>query len=418
MNKIYSPSEKYLPRWLAGALQEASQTYGVVALCGARQTGKTTLLLNTEPFVHWRFHTLDDFDTLRQARQQPEALWAGTDRVVIDEVQRAPALLAAIKQALDRQPGRYRFVLSAPFDFLATQRSAGDGLAGRAAFFVLDPLTLGEVHHSPPPTLLEQALDGVWPEEQTLPQAPPDPAAVLLRGLLPPLLSLNGAQSWVRWWESYLSTYLERDLRQISQIDAVLDYRRLMETLALRTGQPLNQSELARQASLSQPTAHRYLNLLESSLLFDRLPAYPASSSERLVKAPRGFWCDPALAVFLSGYYKEKQLRQAREFGEFFAALIYHHLRTLTRLMTPAGRIYAWRKQAGDEVRFVVEHGRRLLALDLCAANRPGYGDAAGLRKFLEANPQAAGGLLLHHGSEVRRLDLKIVAVPWSLLTG
>lgn len=149
-----------------------------------------------------------------------------------------------------------------------------ESLAGRAVYIKLHPFTLGEIENQVPPDFLRQLLDQKWPDEGIQERAAPDPLVFLLRGLLPPLLSLPDPRPWSRWWEGYIATYLERDLRQISQIDNLPDFHRLMELAALRTGQLLNQSDLAREPSLSQPTASRYLNLLQVTLLFERLPAF------------------------------------------------------------------------------------------------------------------------------------------------
>lgn len=417
MNNSYSRHEGYYPRWLTPALQVASAEHPIVVLTGARQVGKSTLLLNADPFRQWRFHTMDDFETLRQARERPEALWAGTDRIVLDEVQKAPELLSAVKQAVDRQPGRFQFMLSGSANLLL-MRQVSESLAGRAVYFVLAPMTLGEINRTPPPDLLERAMAGDWPVESSLPTAPPDPVLLLLRGLMPTLLSLESPPAWVRWWDGYVSTYLERDLRQLTQIDALLDFRRVMELLALRTGQLLNQSEIARDAGLSQATIHRYLNLLETTHLFERLPAYTSSHTTRLLKSPKALWVDPGLAVFLSGYFVEGELRNARELGAYFEAYIFHHLRVLAGLFTPPARLYFWRTRAGVEVDFVVEHGRRLIGVEVKLTDRPGYRDIAGLRNFLKEHPNAAGGLLLHSGREIRRLDEKILATPWTIITG
>jgi predicted AAA+ superfamily ATPase len=191
-----------------------------------------------------------------------------------------------------------------------------------------------------------------------------------------------------------------------------------MELTALRSVQLLNQSDLARDGRLSQATVHRHLNILEATYLFERLPSYMISHTTRLLKAPKAFWNDTGLAVFLSGYYEESDLRKARELGAYFETFIYHHLRVLTGLMTPPGRIYFWRTQKGTEVDFVLEHGRRLLAIEVKQTDRPGYADAEGLRYFLREHPQAAGGLLVHGGRDIRRLDEKIVAAPWRVVTG
>lgn len=417
MNNFHSSMELYLNRWITPSLQQASRDHAIIVLTGARQVGKSTLLLNAEPFRDWRYHSLDEFDILAQARRDPEALWAGTDRVILDEVQKAPDVLVAVKRAVDRNPGKYRFVLSGSANLLLMKR-VSESLAGRAVYFILDPLALGELHQTQPPELLTRLLAGDFPAEGSLPQAPADPTETLMRGLMPALLALDSPQSWTRWWDGYVATYLERDLRQVAQIDALLDFRKTMEMVALRSGQLLNQSEVARDAQLAQPTVHRYLNLLETTNLFERLPAYAVSHTTRLLKSPKAFLNDPGLAVFLSGYYELDDLKKSREYEAYFETLIYHHLRLLTHMLTPAGRLSFWRTQRGTEVDFVVEHGRRVIAVEVKTTQNLGYGDIAGLQAFLEEHPGAAAGLLLHNGAEIRRLDKKILAVPWSMLTG
>jgi predicted AAA+ superfamily ATPase len=293
-----------------------------------------------------------------------------------------------------------------------------ESLAGRAVFFVLHPLTLGEINQIALPDTIEKILSGNWPQEGQLHNPPPDPLPIIFRGLMPALLRMDSAPAWVRWWDGYVATYLERDLRQVSRIDALVDFRRMMEFLALRSGQILNQSDLARDASLSEPTAHRYLNLLETSHLFERVPSYAKNRTKRMIKAPKVFWSDPGLAVYLSGYYQEEELQKARERGSYFETLIYHHLCVISQLMTPPARISTWRTHQGHEVDFVFEYGRKVIAIEVKQTRFPAYGDADGLRAFLMDHPDAEGGLLLHSGTDIRRLDEKILAIPWTMITG
>lgn len=417
MNRFHSDPPVYYQRWLTPLLQAACEAHPVVVLTGARQVGKSTLLRRAEPFSTWRYHTMDDLDVLRQARENPARLWAGTDAVVLDEVQKAPELLLAIKRAVDAQLGRYRFLLSGSANLLL-MKNISESLAGRAVYLILDPLTLGEWHGQPPPTLLADVLAGRWPEESTLPEAPPDPIPLLQRGFMPALFALADPADHLRWWEGYVATYLERDLRQVSQIESLVDFRRVMALLALRSGQLLNQSEVARDAGLSQPTIHRYINLLEATHLFERVPPYLGSHTARLLKSPRAFWSDTGLAIFLAGYFSADELAKARELGAFFEMLIYQHLRVSCSLLTPRGRLYFWRTQTGSEVDFVIEHGRRVVGVEVKMTDAPSYRHMTGLVKFLKEHPQAAGGILLHSGRQIQRLDEKIVAVPWSLITG
>jgi len=417
MDNYYSPPELYLKRWLTPLLREALKDASILVLTGARQVGKSTLLLQEDPFCEFRFLTLDDFDTLQQAEQDPESLFSGASHIVIDEVQRAPNLLLAVKQAVDRNPTQYKFILSGSANLLL-MKQVSESLAGRAVYFELNPMTLGEINQGTPPSLIIDLLNGIWPEEGMVKEPLPSLPPLLLKGFMPSLIRFDSRSSWTRWWDSYVTTYLERDLRQLSQIDSLLDFRRLMLLLALRSGQILNQSDLARDADLSQPTAHRYINLLETSYLFRRLSPFTSNRSLRLVKSPKAFWSDPGLVSFLSGYYEENELQESRQFGEIFETFIYHHLHVVSQLMTPRARLFYWRLRTGQEVDFVLQHGRSVLPIEVKLTRKPGFDDAKHVRLFMEHYQNAAAGLVISCGQEVKRLGSKILAVPWTMLTG
>ena len=173
-------SNTYRERWLTPLLQSAIQDHSVIVLTGARQVGKSTLLFNAEPFRNWRFHTLDDFNVQEQARSNPESLWAGTNQVILDKVQKAPELLLAVKKTVDRNPGKYQFVLSGSANLLL-MKQVSESLAGRAIYFVLDPMSVGEMNNRPHPDILVRVLNGEFPEESSLSVDLPDPAESFLR---------------------------------------------------------------------------------------------------------------------------------------------------------------------------------------------------------------------------------------------
>jgi len=235
---------------------------------------------------------------------------------------------------------------------------------------------------------------------------------------MPPLLTLSGEDSFVRWWEGYVATYLERDLRQLSQVDSLPDFRRVMAALALRTGQLLNQTDVARDTSVRQPTVHRYLNLLETSCLLYRVPAFAPSRSKRIVKSPKIYWFDPGISSFLAGHYTAEDLRSSREAGGVFECLVLLYLNALAQLMTPRPRIFHWRTTTGREVDFVVEQGRKVVPVEVKLTEKPRYRDAQNLKFFMNEYPAAIFGALVHAGSDVVLLDKDLVALPWTLLAG
>lgn len=146
-----------------------------------------------------------------------------------------------------------------------------------------------------------------------------------------------------------VSVRIERDLRQLSQVESLSDFRTVMEVLALRCGQLVNQTHVARDSRVSQATVHRYLNLLETTCLIDRLPAFARNRTTRLIKAPKLHWIDPALAAYLGGLHDEAsiKIKASREAGALFENLIFHHLKALAETFTPKLRLYYWRTMKG-----------------------------------------------------------------------
>lgn len=405
----------YRPRWIGDRLRASLEVAPVTVLTGARQTGKSTLLANEPPFNAWPRVTLDDLDALGQARSgQPEALWAGQKSIVIDEAQRAPELLSAIKRQIDVDRFGVRFTLSGSANLLLMSQIS-ETLAGRATYHRLGPFALGESLGHPAPAILADLLDGRLPDTGAVPAT--DPFPLIQRGMMPATTGFSAEES-VRWWEGYTATYLERDLRQLSQVESLPDFRRLMQAVALRSGGFFSQSDLGREIGVSQASVHRHLNLLEASHLLERVPGYAVSKTTRLRKRPKAYFFDSGAAAFLAGLFDVEQVRSAREAGGLFEGFVAQHLRVLADLLSPAAGLLYWRTAGGSEVDFVIEHGRRLLPIDVKLTSRPGFDDTKGLTAFLGRYPEMPLGVLVHTGSEVRRLGERVVAVPWSVIAG
>jgi len=417
MNNYHSNNElKYKKRRLASLLRTGVVSHPVIVLTGARQVGKSTLLRYEEPFNNWRYVTMDDFDMLYQAKKDPFSLWAGADQIILDEVQKSPNLLEAVKVSVDQSGRKSRFILSGSANLLL-MRHISESLAGRAIYYTLYPMTLGEIEELVTPNILESLLKGKVPQEGKITFDYEDVFSLMWKGFMPPLMKLDG-DDIVRWWEGYVATYLERDLRALSQIDSLPDFRRLMEILALRCAQILNQTEVARDTGISQPTVHRYANLLKTTCLIEDLPAFTRSRTKRLIKSPKILWVDPGLVTFLMGYYTPDEVKHSKEAGSIFESLIFFHLRVLSQFLTPQARLYYWRTVSGKEVDFILEWGRHLLAFEVKLTTSARFFDVENLYLFLEEYPEASAGVLVYNGNEIKHLHKKIVAIPWELLTG
>ncbi|MBI5018631.1 MAG: DUF4143 domain-containing protein [Deltaproteobacteria bacterium] len=200
---------------------------------------------------------------------------------------------------------------------------------------------------------------------------------------------------------------------ELSQIDSLVDFRRLLSSLALRTGDVLNQSELAREIGISQPTVYRDVRLLEVSNLVSRIPPFFASRTKRLVKTPKAFFVDPGLSVYLAGYHDPQALQGARERGGFSETLVLLHLRIASELSVPHAKVHFWRTGTGKEVEFVLETGRVSLAFEVKVTRSPSLRDAENLLALFDESPSTVRGVLLHRGSEVKWVHSKALAVPW-----
>lgn len=397
----------YLPREITQRLERALRQLPVVVLSGLRQTGKSTLLQNEAALARGHtYRSLDDFATLAAARDNPESLLEGA--VILDEVQRCPDLLLALKQSVDaeRRPGR--FILSGSANLMLLSHVT-ETLAGRASYFTLHPMTRreqrGNTDRQPflpkffrSPALQSGKADPLTEEE-------------VLRGGLPPacLSSANGGDEWFR---SYEQTYVERDVRQLSQITDLIAFRTLAQLAALRTGQVLVISTLARDAKLNAVTTGRYIDLLEASFLIRRLPPFLKNRSSRLVKSPKLYFTDSGLAAHMAGIAAFESGRDDLLRGALFETYTAQNLAGLLEAHLPDARISYWHEQGRHEVDFVIEAGRKVFAIEVKAATRWNESDLSGLKAFMERTPVCAAAILAYNGKESAKLSDRLYAIP------
>ena len=218
------------------------------------------------------------------------------------------------------------------------------------------------------------------------------------------------------WFENYIATYLERDLRDLSQVASLGDFRRLMGLSALRTAQVLNVSELARDAGLSTSTARSYLQLLETSYLVRRLPPYFAHLGKRLTKAPKLHFRDTGLALTLLGTTAEpSELILHPSYPALVETFLVEEIIKVFSVLEPRARAHYFRTHGGTEVDLVIESGERLLPIEIKASSTVSLKKLSGLRRFLkDFESKAPFGLVVYLGEEVLQLSSDILLVPWN----
>lgn len=416
---IQNDKTVFRAREITPALLHALVHMPVVVLTGMRQVGKSTLLQHQPELARRRYVSLDDFAHLEAARRDPEAFLAGDEPVTVDEAQKCPELLPVIKRLVDQRRVPGRFLLSGSANF-ALLRGITESLAGRAVYLTLHPFTrrelAGRLEEEP---FLVRFFRAAAPEALLAAAPPGAPAPVapeeVLRGGMPPVC-LGAAGDPGLWFRGYEQTYLERDVRALSQVADLIAFRRLLVLTALRTGQVLKVSELARDARLAAATAGRYLGVLEASCVVRRLAPYLANRASRLIKSPKLYLSDAGLAAHLAGVTALDPGMDEPLRGALLETYVAQNLAGILEARWPEARLSFWHVQGRHEVDFVIEAGRATLAMEVKAGSRWQERDLAGLRAFLAATPGCRAAILAHQGTAAARLGERLWALPLSLL--
>lgn len=341
----------FIDRQLGHRLLEAARHFPAVVLCGARQTGKTTLLRHL--FPGHVYVSLDRPLTASMADEDPEAFLSRYPApLLIDEVQYAPRLFRHLKASIDADrhaPGRYILTGSQQFSLM---KGISESLAGRVAVFSFEGLSLSE---------LAGRVSPVVDPESWLP--------VLTRGGYPELWR-DPDMPVELFLDSYIATYLERDVRQVLNVGNLRDFERFMRACALRSGQLLNRSELARDIGVSVPTVTSWISVLEALGQIHLLEPWFSSPTKRLVKSPKLYFTDVALMIRFCGLPAD-QLLFSPFIGAVWETLVYAELRKQLAFEGSRARIWFYRDQSGLEVDFIIDEGSRRQLLECKWAGSP-----------------------------------------------
>ncbi|MDP2821303.1 MAG: ATP-binding protein [Sulfuritalea sp.] len=405
------------PRHILALLTDALTDTPVVLLNGARQTGKSTLAQSLAGSQGRRYLTLDDRVVLAAARSDPAGFVAGlSGPVVMDEIQRAPELFLDIKASVDRDrtPGRFLLTGSANVLLLPT---LADSLAGRMEILNLWPLSGGEMADDAAFNRADWLFDGqldAFPipacERNTLVEK-------LLQGGFPEAVSRVTARRRAAWFESYLQTILQRDVRELANLEQLTEVPHLLQLLATRSAGLLNQAELSRASRLTQTTLKRYLSLLETLFLVVRVPAWARNPGKRLVKAPKLFLLDTGMLAWLLDFPADKLLALPGLPGHlvetFVACELLKHLAFSDKGLT----LWHYRTQTDIEVDFVLENRLgQLIGIEVKASASIDSADFKGLR-HLQATEGGTftRGIVLYGGREIVAFSDRLFALPLSL---
>lgn len=367
----------YIPRHIESVVTQASETFSVVMVTGARQVGKTTMLQKLAGEER-RYVTLDSPLDRALAIEEPELfLQRHTPPVLIDEFQYAPELLTFIKMYVDRQGKAGDFWLTGSQSF-HTMKGISESLSGRVAVIPMSSLSNREITGAAAKVFTGDQDDYVDRLADVQQQGVREVFEFIFKGSMPRLYQ-NVEVDHSLFYSSYVETYLQRDIRGLAQVADELSFLRFMTSCAVRTSQIVSYSELANDAGISQPTAKRWLSILVSSGIVQLVEPYFNNRLKRMVKAPRLYFMDTGLAAYLARWTSSETLEVSAVSGAFFETYVVSEI---IKSYMNAGRrapVFYYRDTDQKEIDLILDMNDVLLPYEIKKSAAP---DRAAIRHF------------------------------------
>ncbi len=405
------------PRFAEAQVREALADTRVVAISGPRQAGKTTLARRIASAGR-TYLTLDDEAVLSSARRDPSGLIKGLDVAAIDEIQRVPELLLAIKQSVDDDPRPGRFLVTGSADLQAIPR-AQDSLAGRIEVVPLLPLSQSEIlGRSTPPPFLDAVFAGTLPSVENGSPRGSDPLEAALVGGYPDVLARSSERRRAEWCRSYIAAILSRDIADLAALDKIDRVPNLVEVLAHHAGDLVNWATLGAKLGLDAGTVQRYVTLLEHLFIVRRVRAFSGNDLKRVVATPKLHFLDSGLLSTLLGLTRDRLRFDRQPAGPALESFVFAELTKLVGWSAQRPAIYHYRDKDQVEVDFVLENARRdVVGIEVKATTTVREGDFGGLRRLQsKLGERMRLGLVLHDGDHVLPFGEKLFAAPLATL--
>jgi hypothetical protein len=354
----------WIEREISKELRQVVKAFPVAVLMGPRQVGKTSLL--EKVFSEYTYVSLDVSSNAEAAETRPqEFLDRYPPPVVIDEIQYAPSFFRFIKNYVDSHKGQNGLFILTGSQNLLLMEAIAESLAGRSAVIPFLGLSATEwfqakaisAQHTWKDFLWKGGFPALWAEPESLP-------------------------SRERWYQGYVATYLERDVRNLLKVGSLRDFERFIRASAIRCGQTLNLSEIGRDVGISTTTSKQWLSVLQASNQVFLLEPYYRSLGKRIVKSPKLYFTETGLAAYLMGFSSSEALWSSARAGALWENHVVNQWLRFRDWHEPSLGLWYWRDQGGNEVDLVLEKNQKLTAIECKLTERPDEKDMKGIRRL------------------------------------
>lgn len=416
---------KYKKRLIESEISNLFKIFPVVSITGPRQSGKSTLIKHytDKQKEEWDYISLDDRGTLLNIKEDP-TLFAKSikSNIAIDEAQKAPDLFHALKQVVD-EGLPHKIILSGSANFLLL-KSITESLAGRVGLLELQPFSVAEAYSLKPNQIVSKiikhkSIDDLHSELIKLQKNQISDEQLLnfaLYGGFPKIHEIEHEEKW-KWFARYISTYIERDLRDLSQIGNLDAFQKVYKLFAFQTAQLLNMSNIANDTGIDSKTVRHYLSILESSYQCKKLPAYFSNKRKQVIKNPKVFYSDTGLVNFHQKNSDIDSMLNRGDWGHILETFIHSELHKEIKDWTMPASLNFWRTNNGAEVDFIIEYGQTLYPIEVKSGAQINTTELRGLESFMEAESNKVPfGIVLYRTDKVHFIKKNTLGIPMNML--
>ncbi|SFV65317.1 ATPase [hydrothermal vent metagenome] len=398
-----------LKRVIQKEIENALKISPSLLIAGARQIGKSTIVQDMDR----EYIVMDDITQLEAVNSDPQGyIRRITKPVTIDEIQKAPHLLTPIKLYIDRERNNGDFLLIGSANVLNLKKS-NESLAGRLIELTMYPFSAKEKNQDIETNFVDMLFEGDISKLKATPSQTEKVKQFIIEGGYPLSFMMHSPKERFLWFNSYISTYIERDIRSIGELRDIDNFIRFFNVLAPRSANILNKSNIANDTKLNSATIDNYISLLEKVYQIHLLKPYYENIGKTFIKSPKVYLTDSGLSSHILGIRDEKDLENSRYKGAIYETFVFAELLKHITYSQNIMEFFYYRTQDKKEIDFIIKKQERILAIEVKSSYSVKQSDFKHIIDFQKRSVYEVMGLVFYHGEKVVGFGDNRFAVPF-----